>query len=218
LRNDTPDSPPPASARPGAARTAAAASTTAAPPDALAFFMGFLRHPFEVGSVVASSSWLERRILRQAQLADARVVVELGPGTGGTTRAFLRAMRPDARLLAIELSDAFHAHLSATQHDPRLLLEHASAERIGELLAAHGLPAADAVISGIPFSTMPADVGERIAAAVAGSLAPGGRFVAYQVTDYVARRMKPIMGPGERQFELLNIPPMQVFTWRRPAA
>lgn len=156
--------------------------------------------------------------MRTARLSEAKVVVELGPGTGGTTRAFLRAMRPDARLLAIELSDEFHARLRATIRDPRLIVQRGSAERIGEFLTEHQLPAADVVISGIPFSTMPVEVGERIAAAVASSLAPGGRFVAYQVRAHVARRTRPVLGTPIFEWEFRNIPPMQVFTWTRPAA
>lgn len=128
------------------------------PRDAFEFLRGFLRHPAQVGSVVPSSRRLEQRLVRNAALAQARTVVELGPGTGGTTAAFLRAMQPSARLLAIELDPRFHALLQDKLRDPRLLLEQASAEQVESLLAARRLPAPDAVLSGIPFSTMPADV------------------------------------------------------------
>jgi phosphatidylethanolamine/phosphatidyl-N-methylethanolamine N-methyltransferase len=185
--------------------------------DRLAFLAGFLRDPALVGSVIPSSARLEDRLVRLAGLAEARTVVELGPGTGGTTRAFLRAGRPDLRLMAIELSTDFHARLTRTLHDPRLVVQWGSAEHIGDFLAAHGLPAPDAVISGIPFSTMPADVADRIAQAVARVLAPGGRFVAYQVRAHVARFTTPYLGRPKREWELVNIPPMQVFRWDKPA-
>jgi phospholipid N-methyltransferase len=186
--------------------------------DRLAFLGGFLRNPALVGSVIPSSPQLEDRLVRLAGVAQARTVVELGPGTGGTTRAFLRAGRDDLRVLAIELSTDFHARLERTLRDPRLVVQWGSAEHIGEFLAAHGLPAPDAVISGIPFSTMPAAVGDRIARAVADALAPGGRFVAYQVRGHVARFTTPYLGTPLREWELVNIPPMQVFRWDKPAA
>ena len=169
-----------------------------------------------MGSVIPSSSRLEARLVRLAGVAQARTVVELGPGTGGTTRAFLRAGGGDLRVLAIELSTDFHSRLAQTLHDPRFLLQHGSAEHIGEFLEAHGLPAPDAVISGIPFSTMPAAVGDRIAQAVARVLAPGGRFVAYQVRAHVARFTTPYLGTPSREWEAVNIPPMQVFRWDKP--
>jgi phosphatidylethanolamine/phosphatidyl-N-methylethanolamine N-methyltransferase len=186
--------------------------------DKLAFLTGFLRNPGLVGSVIPSSPQLEDRLVRLAGVARARTVVELGPGTGGTTRAFLRAGGRDLRILAIELSTDFHARLLATHRDPRLSVQWGSAEHIGDFLKAHGLPAPDAVISGIPFSTMPADVGDRIAKAVSEALAPGGCFVAYQVRSHVAHFTTPYMGKPQREWEFINIPPMQVCKWVKPAA
>ena len=112
--------------------------------DQAAFLRGFLRHPGQVGSVIPSSSRLEQRLVRCAHPADAAVVLELGPGTGGTTRALLAAMRADARLLAIELDPAFNAHLSRNIRDPRFSAHLGSAEEIEQTLAAYRLPPAGA--------------------------------------------------------------------------
>jgi len=184
--------------------------------DSLEFLRGFVRNPAQVGSVIPSSRWLEQRLVRQAGIADARTVVELGPGTGGTTAAMLQAMAPAARLMAIELDPDFHQHLNATLDDPRLILELGSAERIADFLKAHHLPAPDAIVSGIPFSTMPPEVSSRIAAAVAQVLRPGGRFVAYQVRAHVAGFVAPHLGEPDRQWEMVNVPPVRVFTWVKP--
>lgn len=183
--------------------------------DRLAFLRGFVEHPQQVGSVVPSSAVLERRLVRRAALASARCVVELGPGTGGTTRALLRALSPEARLLAIELGEDFANRLRTGLADPRLIVQQGSAEAIGRYLEAYRLPAPDAVISGIPFSTMPPQVADRIAAEVARVLAPGGRFVAYQVRDAVASYTTPYLGQPLREWEWVNIPPVRVFTWTR---
>ena len=181
--------------------------------DSFEFLRGFVRHPAQVGSVVPSSRWLEQRLVRQARIREARSVVELGPGTGGTTTAMLQAMPGGGRLLAIELDPDFHQYLRASLSDPRLLLELGSAERIADYLAAHHLPAPDAIVSGIPFSTMPPEVSDRIAAAVAQVLRPGGRFVAYQVRAHVAGFVTPYLGEPDKQWEMVNVPPVRVFTW-----
>jgi len=83
------------------------------------FLRGFVAHPEQVGSVIPSSHVLEQRLVRSAQLSRARCVVELGPGTGGTTRAFLRAMPAAAHLMAIELNEGFAARLRSSIRDPR---------------------------------------------------------------------------------------------------
>ena len=93
-----------------------------------------------------------------------------------------------------------------------------SAERLAEFLKARWLPAPDAIISGIPFSTMPAEVSDRVASSVARVLRPGGRFVAYQVRAHVSGFVSPYLGKPEKKWEVVNVPPVRVFTWVKPEA
>lgn len=182
------------------------------------FFRGFIRSPEQVGSVIPSSRFMERRITSMAELSEAQCVVELGPGTGGTTRAILEAMPPEGRLLTIEL-DAQFSELLNDIGDPRLICHIGSAADLGDILIEYGLPAPDAVISGIPFSTMPRQVADTIIEEIGEQLAPGGRFLAYQFRGHVARISEPVLGkPSETEFELFNIPPMRFYLWRREAA
>lgn len=180
------------------------------------FFQGFLRNPKQVGSIIPSSRFLERRIVRTTGAARARTLVELGPGTGGTTRAVLEAMPADARLLAIEANAEF-ARLLGEMDDPRLIAHEGSAEDIADILAEHRLPAPDVVFSGIPFSTMPKAVGQGIISAVWETLADGGRFVAYQFRDQVMQLGRELLGSPEVELELLNVPPMHFYSWHKPA-
>lgn len=180
----------------------------------LEFFRGFLRSPDQVGSVIPSSRFLERRLVQSAAIGDARCVVELGPGTGGTTRALLDAMRPDARLLTIEL-DAHFAEMLKDLGDPRLFSHHGSAADLGAILGEYGLSQPDAIVSGIPFSTMPRAVGTAILEAIREQLAPGGRFVAYQFRGHVGRMGRPVLGSPDIEFEWLNVPPMRFYRWTR---
>jgi len=184
-------------------------------PDArLAFLQGFLRKPQQVGSVIPSSRFLERRLVALSGARHARVVVELGPGTGGTTRALLHALPADARLLAIELEPRFAAILREMR-DPRLIVHEGSAEQIRDALRTHGLGTPDAIISGIPFSTMDGALGRRIAQAIHDALGPDGRFVAYQVRGKVHDVARPYFGRAQIDVELRNIPPMRIYRWQK---
>lgn len=180
----------------------------------IAFLRGFLKHPQQVGSIIPSSQFLERRIARLAGVGTARVVVELGPGTGGTTRSLLKAMREHARLLCIELNPQFHAILRRID-DPRLILHHGSAEELAAVMEIHDLPGADAIVSGIPFSTMSPAVAGRILDGIYGALVPGGRFVAYQVRGHVETLSRPYFGRAQVGVELLNIPPVRIYRWEK---
>jgi len=183
----------------------------------LLFLRGFLQHPREVGSVVPSSRFLEQRIIKLAGVASATTIVEFGPGTGGTTRAILRAMPRDARLLSLEINPTFHT-LLARIDDPRFVVHLGSAEMLGTVLQQYDLPAPQAIISGIPFSTMSRAVACRILDAITRTLAPGGRFVAYQVRDSVGRLCSPYLGTARVELELRNIPPVRVFQWQKDGA
>lgn len=183
----------------------------------VAFLQDFLKRPKQVGSVIPSSRFLERRVVRAADLAGASTVVELGPGTGGTSRALLSAMRPDARLLVIEINPRFAHLMRRSLRDPRLRVHCGDARELPQILATHHLPAPDAVVSGIPFSTMPRETGLEILRAVRAALAPGGRFVAYQMRDRVETLGRAVFGRPRVQVELLNVPPMRIYRWEKSA-
>lgn len=186
------------------------------PRNRVVFFQEFLKHPKQVASIVPSSRFLERRVVEVAGVRSAETIVELGSGTGGTTRAMLRAMRPHAKLLSIEVNPHFHTSLGRID-DPRLIAHNGSADELVNTLSLYGLDAPDAVISGIPFSKIKSLSASRILAAISSALAPGGRFVAYQLHNRVESLCRPYFGPGQTEVELLNIPPLRVYSWEKQA-
>ncbi len=181
-----------------------------------AFFRGFLKRPREVGSIVPSSRFLEQRINRVIDAAHAKMVVELGPGTGGTTRRVLAELPADSILLGVDTNPAFVARLQALA-DPRLVVQQGSAEALAAVLRGHDLPRPDVVFSGIPFSTMPAATGRAIIAEIWRLLAPGGRFMAYQFRPDVAELGREVIGEPAIECEWLNIPPMHFYSWDKPS-
>ena len=184
------------------------------PDDRFAFFRGFLKRPKQVASIITSSRFLERRVTRATRAHRAKLIVELGPGTGGTTRALLRAMSPDAQLLAIEINPYF-VEILGRWPDKRLLVEQGSAVDISAILDARGLGAPDVIVSGIPFSTMTMPIGRDILRSVYDALEPGGAFVAYQVRDRVHTLGREVFGRARVQTELLNVPPMRIYRWEK---
>ena len=179
-----------------------------------AFFQEFLKHPYQIGSVIPSSRFLEYRIVEAAGISSAKTIVELGPGCGGTTRAILRAMSMHARLLSIEINTHLHDLVSRIG-DNRLIAHLGSAHGLKEIISMYRLGAPEVVISGIPFSTMSHILGTQILETISSALAPGGRFVAYQVSKRVASLSLPFLGPGYVEVEFLNIPPMRVYRWEK---
>jgi phospholipid N-methyltransferase len=177
----------------------------------LLFARNFFRHPLMLGSIVPSSRFLIRELLKPVDWEQARVIVEYGPGVGVITAEVLRRMRPDAMLIAIETNPDFVTFLRDAIQDERLHVVQASAEAVDEILLRYGQSNASYVISGIPFSTIPAAVRERILLKTCAALKPGGSFLVYQFSTRVLEDLQRIFRYVRRQFEPLNVLPAHLF-------
>ena len=175
------------------------------------FFQGFLKHPVMVGSIIPSSDRLIRKMLGPVDWANTRLFVEYGPGVGTFCRPILDRLAPDAKLIAIDTNPDFIRYLRHTITDPRFAAVNGSAADVEQIVADHGHDAADYVLSGLPFSTLPPGVGPAIVAATHDVLRPGGAFLVYQfspkVRDFVAAHFARI----DHDMEWWNVPPAQLY-------
>ncbi|HYC32623.1 MAG TPA: rRNA adenine N-6-methyltransferase family protein [Gemmatimonadales bacterium] len=168
-----------------------------------------------LGSLIPSSRYVVDKVLGQVDWGRARTVMEYGPGVGTLTAEILRRLRPDATLVAIEMNGDFVRYLRRTVPDRRLhVVEGSAAEADGEL-AARGLKHADYVISGIPYSTMPPEVRDRILRVTHDVLHPEGAFLVYQFTRAVLPFLQETFERVEQGFEPRNIMPARLFFCRR---
>ena len=179
--------------------------------NALLFARNFFRHPRMLGSIVPSSRFLIKQLLEPINFGRARVIVEYGPGVGGITQEVLRRMRSDAALIAIEMNPDFVSYLESAFTDKRLRVIEGSAVSVDEILRRCGYMRADYIISGIPFSTIPAPLRERILRKTCDMLEPTGAFLVYQFSTRVLRDLTRIFGYVGRRFEPLNVLPAHLF-------
>ena len=175
------------------------------------FALNFFRHPKMLGSIVPSSRFLIRQLLEPVDWGQARVIVEYGPGVGVITTEVLRRMGPDTMLIAIETNPDFVNYLRDSIKDERLHVVEGSAESVDEILRRYGQSNASYVISGIPFSTIPAPVRERILLKTCEVLKPGGSFLVYQFSSRVLQDLQRIFRYVRRKFEPLNVLPAHLF-------
>jgi phospholipid N-methyltransferase len=175
------------------------------------FALNFFRHPKMLGSIVPSSRFLIRQLLEPVDWGQARVIVEYGPGVGVITTEVLRRMGPDSILIAIETNPDFVSYLRDSIKDERLHVVEGSAESVDEILRRYGQSNASYIISGIPFSTIPAPVRERILLKTCEVLKPGGSFLVYQFSSRVLQDLQRIFRYVRRKFEPLNVLPAHLF-------
>ncbi|WP_375391178.1 class I SAM-dependent methyltransferase [uncultured Sphingomonas sp.] len=175
------------------------------------FFQGFIKHPVMVGSIIPSSDRLIRKMLGPVDWAACKLFVEYGPGVGTFCRPILDRMTPDAKLIAIDTNPDFIRYLRGTIPDSRFAAVNGSAADVRQIVADHGHEAADYVLSGLPFSTLPPGVGPAIAAATRDVLRPGGAFLVYQFSPKVKDFLDPHFARIDHAMEWWNVPPAQLY-------
>jgi phosphatidylethanolamine/phosphatidyl-N-methylethanolamine N-methyltransferase len=141
------------------------------------FLAEFLQQPRAVGSVVPSSPYLARMMVQNANLADADVVLEYGPGSGALTGHILREMSPRSRFAAIEINP----QLAAIFRDahPGVPLFEDSVENVRAICDSMGVAMVDCIISGLPWALFSKSTQITILDQMMRVLKPGGRFVTF---------------------------------------
>jgi phospholipid N-methyltransferase len=174
-----------------------------------------LKHPATLGSVVPSSRFLTERLLRRVDFHRARLIVEYGPGIGNISSAVIRRMHRDACCVLIEVNPDFVRHLRRVyEGDRRVRVVHGSAATVEGVVQNLGFEAADYVISGIPFSTMPEELRFSILTASNRVLRKDGRLLVYQFTRTVLPDLTSVFASVDEEFEPRNVLPARLFYCR----
>jgi phosphatidylethanolamine/phosphatidyl-N-methylethanolamine N-methyltransferase len=132
-----------------------------APEAEMALFLGrWLKAPHRIGALAPSSRHLARAMAREIDPRQARLVVELGGGTGSITRALLATGLTPERLVVVERDERLHRLLA--ERFPELRVIAGDAAQLGTLLRPLGITSASAVVSSLPLLSMPKRLRRRI--------------------------------------------------------
>ncbi|MCT9930298.1 methyltransferase domain-containing protein [Planotetraspora sp. A-T 1434] len=187
------------------------------------FFGQFLRAPAVTGAIAPSSRRLSSAVCVPVPERGDPVVVELGPGTGPFTAEIQRRLGGRGRHLAVEINQRLAGHLAAAHPGVEIVV--GDAERLPRLLAERDLPAADVIVSGLPWAAFSPAHQSSLLAAVVEALDPRGAFTTFSYVH--ARPLPPALRfrrgladafeevvPGRTVWR--NLPPAFVYHARRP--
>ena len=147
----------------------------------LATFAGQAWANFQRTAAVAPSSrFLAEAMVKPLPLRKARVVVELGPGTGVMTRELLQLVPEDCHVLAFEINPQFIDYLHGEVRDPRLEVIAGGAENAAEELLRRGHTRVDAVLSSLGFGMMPEAFSHQVIRGLRPFLDGGSGLTQYQ--------------------------------------
>ena len=182
--------------------------------DTLLFWRSWLKNPARVGAVAPSGRALAQLITADLPRSN-KPIIELGPGTGTFTQAMLARGISEERLALVETDPAFAQALRL--RFPRARVLTMDAAHLGDLAGLFDEPA-DAIVSGLPLLSLPADDVAAILRGAFRHLRPGGSM--YQFT-YLPRCPVPwrLMYQLDLEAERIgsawaNIPPAFVFRLR----
>jgi phospholipid N-methyltransferase len=177
------------------------------------FLSKFFKHGVTIASVWPSSPALSKATIKQIDWAKAKVIVELGAGTGPITEQIIRRLQPHTTFISIERDADFakilqrrfagHANVHIVQGDVRDL---------DGIMRKFNIDGVDAFVSGLPTPSLPKPVRRRMLAAVRRYLVEGGVFSNItEVPFWYWRYYKNVFEKVRFDLVVANMPPGGVY-------
>jgi phospholipid N-methyltransferase len=150
--------------------------------DSLLFFKKFFRHGTKIASIVPSSPWLSRATVRNVDWAKAKVIVELGAGTGPITKVIAEKVGPETRVIVLERDPDFCKLLKERYSQiPNFDVIEGDVRDLATMLRDRGIDQVDYIVSGLPVPSFPKDLQRDFFRVVHDILAPTGEYS--QITE-----------------------------------
>ncbi len=174
------------------------------------FIVQFIKKWKQVGAISPSSIFLVEDMLDEVDFQTAKIIVELGAGSGSFTKEILKKMRKDAVLYVFEIDEVFYRRLSKIR-DERMILIKDSAENVSKYVNRNS----DYIISGIPLSNLNDRVKEGIISGAVENLRFGGIFLQFQYLPESLSLLRTFFGSVKMRFTFLNTPPAFFYICRK---
>lgn len=158
-----------------------------------------------VGAVATSSKYVVNNVLKRLK-KPLHTVIEFGPGDGPMTKALLKRLSPDGRMLVIESNDKFIKDLREIG-DKRL---HIIEGNVQDIISKDipGFEKVDLIVSSIPFTFLTPSERIEVVTIANKLLIEGGSFIIFhQYSLLMAKTLRQIFGKVTVDLEPRNFPP-----------
>jgi phospholipid N-methyltransferase len=159
-----------------------------------------------VGSMVPSSSFLVKKIIKDIDFDHEIAILELGAGTGVITREVLSRMSDNSVLYSYENNSTFIDSLKNI-HDDRLIIKAENVSNLNLLKDDYF----DVVISSLPLANMAKGFKNKIYKDIKAKLKDTGVYLQYQYLLFDYNRIGKSFGNCKLEFCLLNMPPAFIY-------
>jgi phospholipid N-methyltransferase len=171
--------------------------------------------PRGMGTLCPSSDALANEMAAAVsrRMALRGMLIEIGAGTGPVTAALLRQGAPPGRMVVIEKSPALAECLA--KRFPGVDVRCCGAEEMSVCVARGA--SVSAIVSSLPFRSLPKEASASIMSEIERTLAPGGVFIQF---TYALIGSMPFIPAGFRKvrsrFVPFNFPPAKVEVYLKP--
>lgn len=177
----------------------------------VAFFKEAIKSIKTSGTVIPSSRFLVKKILKNIDFSTSELIVEYGSGNGIITKQILKKLNPSAILICFEINETFLLDLRKIDNKQIIVLN-ASAENVQEEIEKLGFNKVDNFISSLPLAILPKELSKVIVENSYTALQENGRFVQYQYSTQFLKQFKAIFSKKiVLKFEPLNLPPALIY-------
>ena len=186
------------------------------------FLQAFLKNPLHVGAITPSSPELAWEMIEGIVPDSENVVVELGVGTGSFTKPINQIVPDGGSYLGVEINRDFVKALK--REYPNMKFVCGNATKLRKLHEKSGLGKVGYIISGIPFVSLPNDVGDEILNQISLFMDEGRCMFrtfqyahGYYMPSAVKLRkfMRSRYGRARKsQLIVKNVPPAYTLTWQ----
>lgn len=177
------------------------------------FILQYILHPRATGALLPSSKYLAYKMINNIDFDSCNCIIEFGPGTGVFTEELIICKKVETKLLLIESNTEFYNLLKSKYgHIKNMYIINDSAEKIGYYIDRYNIESVDYIVSGLPFTSLPKDMAEKILNNTKEILKDTGIFITFQYTmlkkSFISNFFKNI----KVRKEFINFPPAYVLS------
>ncbi len=182
--------------------------------EAQLFFSHALTTYKDMGMLFPSSVHVAEKIADLLPLESMVKIFEIGAGTGSLTRALLKKMNSDSKLICIEKTPAFCRYLKNMIDDSRLSVTESPAENVLNDFPQLADSSADCVVLSLPAKLVSPQTREKWAELSWALLKPGGLLVVQQCVPVMEAHLRHPKWSFQSRKWIFNLPPFRadIFT------
>ena len=182
----------------------------------ISFIKEMIKNPKDTGAITPSFSRLSKGMIDKVDFSKDINIIEYGPGTGSFTELIIKKLSSKSNLYIIEKNEYFIRILEKRfSNIDNVYILHEEAFNISEIVAFRDIKKIDYFISGIPFTSIPKEVTEKILNNTLDNMGEDTILITFQYSNKMVQTFSQYFDIVDTKKVYLNLPPAKIFHMRK---